>query len=103
TGAATAATIGAAATTSATAPATGDARFVVRGVVGGSRGNTGGEDFGLQRLMLHGVEVAGLRIAAGALPAGDHGAGGFVELASRLDVEAEAGEAALHVAALHLV
>ena len=50
--------------------------------------------------MLHRVEVAAPGIATGGLPAGDHGAGGFVELAAGLDVEAEAGQAALHVAAL---
>ena len=53
--------------------------------------------------MLQLVEEAGLRIAARGLPAHDHGAGGFVELAGDLGVEAEAGEPALHVAALALV
>ena len=42
-------------------------------------------------------------IAARRLPAHDHVPGGFIELAAGLDVEAEAGEAALHVAALALV
>jgi hypothetical protein len=49
------------------------------------------------------VEEAGLGIAARGLPARDHGAGGFVELAVDLGVEAETGQPALHVAALALV
>jgi len=49
------------------------------------------------------VEEAGLRITAGSLPAGDHGAGGVVELAGGLDVEADPGQPALHVAALRPV
>jgi len=53
--------------------------------------------------VLQRVEEAGLRVAAGGLPARDHGAGGFVEPAADLGVEAEAVEAALHVAALVLV
>src|SRR5882757_10786007 len=89
---------------SATAlPAAGGTRGFVVGVVAGNGGDAGREDFRLQRLVLQGVEVAALRIAAGSLPAADHGAAGLVELAARLDVEAEAGETALHVAALVLV
>ena len=53
--------------------------------------------------MLQRVEVSGLRIAAGGLPTGEHGAGVLVELAGGLDVEAEAGKAAPHVTAVHLV
>jgi len=74
---------------------------LVAGVVGGS--HAGGDDLGQQRLVLQRVEEAGLRVAAGGLPARDHGAGGFVEPAADLGVEAEAVEAALHVAALVLV
>src|SRR5258708_25366869 len=62
-------------------------RLVVGGVIGGS--DAGRDDLGLQRLELHRVDEAGLRIAAGGLPAGDDGAGGVVELAADLGVEAE--------------
>ena len=61
------------------------------------------DDFAQQRLVLQLVEVAALGIAAGGLPARDHRAGRFVELAGHLGVEAEAVEPALHVAALALV
>src|SRR5215470_1691385 len=50
-------------TTAAAAP--GDAGFVVGAAV--ARGNAAGEDFGLQRLVLHGVQIPGPRIAAGGL------------------------------------
>ena len=73
------------------------------GVVAGCDLHAGRQDFGLQCLVLQRVEIAGLRITTGGLPAGDHSAGGFIELAVGLDVEAEAGEAALHVAALAAV
>ena len=63
----------------------------------------GRDDFGQQRLVLQLVEVAALGIAAGGLPARDHGTGHLVELAGHLGVEAEAVEPALHVAALALV
>src|SRR5882757_8020883 len=99
-GAATAAAVIMTAAASATAVTAGLARRLVVGVVAGSGGHTGRQDFGLQRLVLQRVEVAALRIAAGGLPAGDHGAGVVVELAGNLGVEAEAGQAALHVAAL---
>src|SRR3954468_6905984 len=69
----------------------------------GTRGRRGRDDLAQQRLVLQPVEVAALGIAAGGLPARDHAAGGWIELASGLDVEAEPGEAALHVAALALV
>src|SRR5437879_603232 len=69
----------------------------------GTRGRRGRDDLAQQRLVLQLVEVAALRIAAGGLPARDHAAGGLIELAGGLDVEAEPGEAALHVAALALV
>src|SRR3981081_3083362 len=62
-----------------------------------------GDDLAQQRLVLQLVEVAALGIAAGGLPARDHAAGGLIELAGGLGVEAEPGEAALHVAALALV
>src|SRR5262245_66634579 len=75
-------------------------RFIFRSFI--ARDHPGGEDLGQQRLVLHGIEIAGLRIAAGGLPAGNHGAGRLVELSGRLGVEAEAREAALHVAALRL-
>src|SRR6202012_5002590 len=71
------------------------------GVVGG--GNAGRDDLAEQRLVLQRVEIAGDGIAARGLPALDHGAGVLVELAGRLGVEAEAGQAALHVAALAAV
>src|SRR5882724_9851658 len=102
-GAATAAAVIMTAAASATAVTAGLARRLVVGVVAGSGGHAGRQDFGLQRFVLQRVEIAALRIAAGGLPAGDHGAGGFIELAAGLDVEAEAGEAALHVAALAAV
>src|SRR5262249_35637287 len=89
-----------AATAAAPAAAARGARLVVGSIFAG--GDAGGEDLGLQRLVLQGVEITGLRIAAGGLPAGNHGAGFLVELTGRLDVEAEAGEAAVHVAALRL-
>ena len=63
----------------------------------------GRDDLGQQRLVLQLVEVAGLGIAAGGLPAPDHRAGVLVELAGDLGVEAEPVEPALHVAALALV
>ena len=72
--------------------------------IAGARGRLrGGDDFRQQRLVLQLVEEARRRIAAGGLPARDHGAGLFVELAGHLGVEAEPGQAALHVAALALV
>src|SRR5689334_12806515 len=91
----------AAATTTAAAAAARCARLVIRRFT--RRGQPGGQDFRLQRLVLQRIEVAGLRITAGSLPAGDHSAGVLVELASGLDVEAEARQAALYVAALALV
>ncbi len=81
------ATTAAAAIMPATAAAVmGVMRTLVTGILG--RGNAGGDDLRQQRLVLHGVEVAGLRISAGCLPAGDHGPGCVVELAGRLGVEA---------------
>src|SRR6476659_4423351 len=68
-----------------------------------TRSRRGRHDLGEQRLVLQLVEVAALGIAAGGLPACDHAAGGLIELAGGLGVEAEPGEAALHVAALPLV
>src|ERR1700761_5787941 len=87
-----------------TAAARAGAGIVVaarRGLVGG--GNAGGDDLAEQRLVLQRVEIAGDGIAARGLPALDHRAGVVVELAGRLGVEAESGEAALHVAALAAV
>src|SRR6266850_3738872 len=69
----------------------------------GTGGRGGCHDFGQQRLVLQSVEVAALGIAAGGLPARDHGTGPLIELAGDLGVEAEPGQAALHVAALALV
>ncbi len=103
-GAAHATATAAAATTMITPAATtgGPAtRRLVTGIAG--PGDAGRDDLGLQRLVLELVEVAGRRIAARGLPALDHRAGLVVELAGRLDVEAEAGETALHVAAQVLV
>src|SRR4030081_2913275 len=75
--------------------------FSFRGVTrGGWRRR---DDLGQQGLVLQLVEVAALRIAAGGLPARDHGAGLFIELAGDLGVEAEPGQTALHVAALAFV
>ena len=73
----------------------------VRLVAGTCRGR--GHNLGQQRLVLKLVEKAALGIAAGGLPARDDGAGLLIELAGDLGVEAEPGEAALHVAALALV
>jgi hypothetical protein len=67
-------------------------------VVGGR--DTGRDDLRLQRLELQRADKAALGIAAGGLPARDYGAGGVVEFPAGLGVETEAGEAALHVAAL---
>src|SRR5262249_55659966 len=89
------------ATAATTAAAPGDAGLVVGAAV--ARSYAGGEDLGLQRLVLHGVQIPGLRIAAGGLPASGHGPGRLVELAGCLDVEAKAGKTALHVTALALV
>src|SRR5205814_9974272 len=72
-------------------------------LVVGTRGRRGRDDLAQQRLVLQLVEVAALGIAAGGLPARDHAAGSLIELAIDLGVEAEPGEAALHVAALALV
>src|SRR5215208_2981351 len=69
----------------------------------GTRGRRRRDYFGQQRFVLQLVEVAALGIAAGGLPARDHAAGGRIELAGGLGVEAEPGKAALHVAALALV
>ena len=76
-------------------------RLVIAGVVGGS--GAGRDDLREQRLVLELVQIAGCGIVARRLPALDHAAGRFVELAVDLGVEAEAVEAALHVAALALV
>src|SRR4051812_15656429 len=69
----------------------------------GTGGRRRGDNLAEQRPVLQPVEVAALRIAAGRLPARDHAAGSLIELAVDLGVEAEPGEAALHVAALTLV
>src|ERR1700722_2342391 len=53
--------------------------------------------------MLQRVEEAGLGIAVCPLPARDDNAGRVVELSVDLSVEAETGQAALHVATLSLV
>src|SRR6266702_3745688 len=76
-------------------------RGLIVGVVG--RGDAGGDDLRLHRLVLELVQIAGGGIAARSLPALDHATGLIVELAGCLDIEAEAGEAALHVAAQVLV
>ena len=60
----------------------------------------GREDFRLQRLVLERIEIPALRIVASGLPAGNDSAGIRIELAASLDVEAEAGQAALDFAAL---
>src|SRR3954470_12870815 len=86
-------------TTAATAAAFAARRLVV--IVAGT-GLGGCDDFGQQRLVLELVEVAGLRIAAGGLPARDHGAGLLIEGAGDLGVKAKPGQPALHVAALAL-
>src|SRR5206468_12589998 len=69
----------------------------------GTRCRRGRDNLAQQRLVLQLVEVAALGIAAGGLPARDHGTGPLIELAGDLGVEAESGQAALHVAALALV
>ena len=69
----------------------------------GARGRRSRHDLGQQRLVLQRVEIAARGIAAGGLPAGDHGPGRRIELAGDLGVEAEPGKAALHVATLALV
>src|SRR5665213_2974915 len=104
-GAATAAAATVMTATAATATAAAvvmTRRMIVRGIVIAG-GRLGRDDFGEQRLVLQRIEVAALGIAAGGLPARDHGAGGFIELARDLGVEAEAVQPALHVAALALV
>src|SRR5262245_46659401 len=58
-----AAAIATAAASATTAAPTRGARLVVGVFIAGS--DSGGEDLGLQRLVLHRVEVAGLRVAAG--------------------------------------
>src|SRR3954454_12980765 len=82
---------------------TGTGGPALRPLLVGTRGRRGRDDLAQQRLVLQLVEVAALGIAAGGLPARDHAAGGRIELASGLGVEAEPGEAALHVATLALV
>src|SRR2546421_5430586 len=72
-------------------------------LVTGTRRRCGSDNFAQQRLVLQPVEVAALGIAAGGLPARNHAAGSLIELAGGLGVEAEPGEAALHVASLALV
>lgn len=93
--AAASATMRAATTTGGAVP-----RGVIPGIVGG---DAGGDDLGLHRLVLELVEVAGGGITARGLPAPDHRPGLLVELAGRLDVETETGEAPLHIATLALV
>jgi hypothetical protein len=81
------------------------ARLAHRLIVGTGVGvnHAGRQNFRLQCLVLQGVEVAALRIAARRLPARNHDAGGASELAGRLDVEAEGSQPALQVAALPAV
>src|SRR5438445_197814 len=86
-------------TTTAARAATGRLLFIVTG----TRGRRGGHDFSQQGLVLQLVEVAALGIAAGGLPAREHRAGGLVEDAGHLRVEAKPVEAALHVASLALL
>src|SRR3981189_1422008 len=62
---------------SATAAAMAAGRTIVGGVVAGTGGCRGRHDLGQQGLVLQLVEVAALGIAAGGLPAVDHGAGLF--------------------------
>ena len=87
-------------TTTATAAAARGKRGLIVAIFAGRHRTAAREDLRLQRLVLQRVEVAAVWIAARSLPACDHRAGRFVELAGRLDVEAEPGEAALDVAAL---
>src|SRR5262245_15226191 len=89
-------------TTTAAVGATARRRLVLF-IAAGGRCRLGRDDLRQQRLVLRLVEVAALRVAAGGLPAGDDVAGVRGEHAGHLGVEAEAVEAALHVAALALV
>jgi hypothetical protein len=89
------------ATATATAGVAGMTRRLIASVIVGR--DVRCDDLRLQRLVLQCVEEPGPGIAPRGLPAHDHGAGGFVELAGDPGVEADAGEAALHVAALGLV
>src|ERR1700687_3648466 len=104
---ATTATAAAAAAASATMTATATPaaaalsaanRLVIRVIAGGGRG--GRDDFRQQPLVRQLVEEAGLGIAPGGLPARNHGAGRFVELARHLGVETKSAQTALNVAAL---
>src|ERR1700678_3423238 len=82
----------AAAVMTATATAATTTVMAARGVIIGvlvAAAGLGGDDLGQQRLVLQLVEIAALGIAAGGLPARDHGAGRFVELAVDLGIEAE--------------
>src|SRR5205807_7164686 len=86
----------AATTLTTTAPATTTAlaaRTVL--VIAGTCRRRGGDDLRQQGLVLQLVEEAGLGVAAGGLPAGDHGAGRLVELAGDLGVETKSGQATL--------
>src|SRR5437763_75468 len=72
-GALTATAAAASSATTTARAATGRLRFVI---VAGTRGRRGCHDLGQQGLVLQLVEVAALGVAAGGLPARDHGAGG---------------------------
>src|SRR5262249_34307945 len=88
------------ATATTIAPAAAAGVIVAAAVRFVDGGNAGRDDLAEQRLVLKRVEIAGHGIAALGLPTLDHGTGAVVELAGGLDLEAEAGQAALHVAAL---
>src|ERR1700726_4823605 len=96
--AATAAAIVTAAATTAAAAVT--RRMIVRGLI--ARGLGRGDDLGEQRLVLELVQIAADGIATGGLPALDHRAGIFVELAGPLGGEAKTVQPPLHVLALAL-
>src|SRR5260370_38880343 len=84
-----------------TAAATTATAAVARvGIVAGGLGR--GDDLNEQRLMLELVQIAADGIATGGLPALDHRAGIFVELAGHLGVEAKTVQPPLPVLALAL-
>src|SRR5580693_5549119 len=97
--AATATTAAAAIVTAAATAAAVACRMIV-GIVAGGLG--GGDDLGEQRLVLELVQIAADGIATGGLPALDHRAGIFVELAVHFGVEAKTVQPPLHVLALAL-
>src|SRR5205823_1746960 len=85
----------------AAARAAGMMHALVVGIVGGN--DAGRDDLREQRLVLELVQIAGGGIVARGLPALEHATGCFIEPAVDPGVEAEAVEAALHVAALAFV